>query len=82
MQVHAELADRAASRRRTRIRPRPGVGLVEIVEEVEPIGGTDNSGRSNQPAAYVRFVDTRSGDTTGSVPADAAAVVARPCRED
>ena len=42
-----------------------GAGLVEMVDEVEPVAGTDNSGRSNQSAAYVRFVDSRSGDTIG-----------------
>ncbi len=42
-----------------------GYGLRSIAEEVEPIGGTDKMGRSNQPAAYLRLLDKSSGQPLG-----------------
>ena len=37
-----------------------GAGLREIAKEIAPISGTDRSGRSNRPTAYVRFLDKDS----------------------
>ncbi len=42
-----------------------GYGLRRVAEEIPPIAGTDNSGQSNSPAAYVKLIDKKSGKPLG-----------------
>jgi ABC-type transport system involved in cytochrome c biogenesis permease subunit len=42
-----------------------GRGRSQVAIEVAQISGTDNSGRSNAPAMYVRFIDKKSNKELG-----------------